>query len=109
MKNVNIERVLEIIENGEYTEIETYVTPMGATHYNVITNNGGIIRLIHANKVWFTKEYIEVLLFVPNKNDYIFWERYKSNHELFNRVYEAWDKIRNEYKNNKSKNYSKFF
>ena len=100
MKNINIERVLEIIENGKYTKIETYVTPMGATLYNVTTNNGGIIRLIHANKVWFTKECVDVLLFVPNKNDYIFCKKYKSNHELFNRVYEAWNKIRNEYEKN---------
>ena len=109
MLNVNIERILGIIESGEFKEIETYVAPIGATHYNVTTYNGGIIRLIHANKVWFTKEYVDVLLFVPNKNNYIFWERYKSNHELFNRVYEAWNKISNEYENNEFENDSKFF
>ena len=105
----NVERALEIIENGEYSKVETYVTPIGSTHFNITTNNGGIIRLIHGNKVWFTKEYVEIILFTPHKDDAIFCGRCKSNDTLFDRVYNAWKKIVDEYYEKENDEYSKFF
>jgi hypothetical protein len=109
MLDENIQKVLGIIENGGYTEIKRNFVPIGTIQYDVITYNGGTIRLIHEDKGWFTREYVDVLLFVPNKEYCIFYERYKSNHKLFNRVYEAWKKIRNEYDNNEFENNFRFF
>ena len=109
MEYVNIERVLEIIENGEYDEITTYVNCVGATQYNVKTNNGGIIRLVHGNKVWWTKEYVDVILFAPDVDDAIYAGRCKSDDVLFDRIYNAWKKVVNDFDSRKKDEYSKFF
>lgn len=91
---MNESRILEILENEEYRNIKTCKSPgIPVWFYEITTNNGGMIRIFHENKVLFCKEKITIAAFVPNKSAAVFMKEYKSNHDLFNKVYNIWYKI----------------
>ena len=113
---MKLERILDIIENGEFKEIKKQTLPpllTGASMYDVITNNGGMIRLTHenegkvlfSNKVSLSKEKIKIRLFVPGEEECISMAIIESDSKNWNRVYGAWRKVVNSFK----EDYSKFF
>lgn len=107
---VTIDRILEMLENNEFKSVEykeVKTTPIW--YYDVITNNGGIIRFRHGNKVLFSKEHISITLFVPYEQDAILHANFKSNDTMFKRVYDVWNKIRVIEKNRRREGYSKYF
>lgn len=107
---VTIDRILEMLENNEFKSVE-YKEIKGTPvwYYDVITNNGGIIRFTHGNKVLFSKEVITISAFVPYEQDAILKEIFKSDDVMFKRVYDVWNKIRVIEENRRREEYSKYF
>lgn len=67
---MNIERILEIIKNREYSQIlkKQGILNIGA-QYNIMTNNGGIIRIVPLFKfIGGFKRVFMIYLFVPSES-----------------------------------------
>lgn len=87
---MDLNKILNILENKEYTEVEieeVYV----AVYYQIYTKNGGMIRILHYNKVLFSKERFEILLFIPSEEAPVKSFTIKSDSEYFKRVNDAWN------------------
>lgn len=96
---MNLNKILNILENKEYIKVERkefYVT----VFYQIYTKNGGMIRILHYNKVLFSKEKYEIVLFIPNRESPIKTFTIKSDSEYFKRVNDAWNQCKLETRKN---------
>ena len=93
---MSLERVLEIIKNGEFRKVDHIVEPgFFLNYYEVFTNNGGMIRFDKICKVLpFEKDVIDIMLFVPDKEYAVASYRIKSNNPVYDDVYNAYMTIK---------------
>ena len=102
---MSLERVLELIKNGEFKKVDHIIEPEGfINYYEVFTNNGGMIRCNKVCKVLpFEKDAIGVNLFVPDKEYSVASYRIKSNDDWYDDVYDAFMTIKKVSANNDNK------
>lgn len=95
---MSLERILEIIENREYTQIlrNKSVLYSWVTQYNIVTSNGGVIRIIPKFKLFAKRSFI-IYLFVPSESKAVKVFRIESDDKKIGAVRNAYKKIVNDY------------
>ena len=119
---MNISKVLEILNNGEYVKIEKYsesskLCPYSETRYTVTLKEGGKIRI---TQIISLGVFYRISLFVPNEDKSIkswaFEKRRKGwlhretvKDPLYDEVHSIFKKMHYDYNEKKTNEHSKYF
>ena len=114
MKNINFEKVLEIIENGNFKDIQKNkkrVAFVESVYFDITLKEGGVIRLEQFDHVFNKHFEYRIYLFVPVKDTSIeSWTiDCKKRPILYERINNIFYKLYQQLIEERDKEYSRYF
>lgn len=114
MKNMNIKKVLEILENGDFENIKEKTKTEAltkSTYYDITLKEGGGIRLEQFGHMFSRHFKYTIYLFVPIEDMSIeSWTiEYKKRPALYKRVKDIFYKLHYDIIKERDEKYSKYF